>query len=44
MSKINIEINGVVETNLSEEDFQDKFLEFIENNSCIFGGRINERQ
>lgn len=38
------EINGCIEVpiNVSEEEFFDKFIGFIEANNWLFGGGINE--
>ena len=36
------ELNGVVEVNLSEEEFFDKFVDFVESLGGTFGGGITE--
>ena len=37
-----IELNVVVNTNLSEDEFTDKFIEWIESIGATVGGCINE--
>ena len=36
-----LEINGIVEVNLSEEEFSDLFIDFIESLNASFGGGIS---
>ena len=35
-----LEVNGIVEVNLSEEEFFDQFIDFIESLNGSFGGGI----
>ena len=35
-----LEINGVVEVNLNEEEFFDQFIDFIESLNASFGGGV----
>lgn len=35
-----LEINGIVEVNISEEEFFDQFIDFIESLNASFGGGI----
>ena len=35
-----LEVNGIVEVNLSEEEFFDQFIDFIESLNASFGGGI----
>ena len=35
-----LEVNGIVEVNLSEEEFSDLFIDFIESLNGSFGGGI----
>ena len=35
-----LEVNGIVEVNLSEEEFFDLFIDFIESLNASFGGGI----
>ena len=37
-----IEINGVVNINMSEKEFSDAFIDFIESIGGYFGGGIKE--
>ena len=35
-----LEINGIVEVNLNEDEFSDLFIDFIESLNASFGGGI----
>ena len=35
-----LEVNGIVDVNLSEEEFSDLFIDFIESLNASFGGGI----
>ena len=35
-----LELNGIVEVDLSEEEFSDLFIDFIESLNASFGGGI----
>ena len=35
-----LEINGIVDVNLNEEEFSDLFIDFIESLNASFGGGI----
>lgn len=37
-----INIDGVISGNITEQVFQDKFIEFIESLGLSFGGGIND--
>lgn len=37
-----IELHGIVDVNLSEEEFADKFVEFVESLNGTFGGGCTE--
>ncbi len=36
------ELNGIVEVNLTEEEFSDKFAEFVESLNGVFFGVVQE--
>ena len=36
------ELNGIVEVNLTEEEFSDKFVEFVESLNGVFFGVVQE--
>ena len=37
-----LDLNGVVEVNLTEEEFSDKFVEFVESLNGVFFGVVQE--
>ena len=37
-----IKIDGIVDAEMTQEEFWDKFIDFIEENNSSFGGSISE--